>query len=155
MPDGQTHYRYYMKGYRVTVPVVLLLAGWDWKFSLGYLVGYSLGRYLDPDLDLMGCSSCEGRMVNELPIIGHFLFGSTSAYGSLFRRYHRSFWTHFPGLSTAIRLLFVGFVPFIIGDYFGINFVGDGWHKFWIGLWAGLSQADTIHWYLDKTYGDK
>jgi len=155
MPDGQIHYHYYMKGYRVTIPVALLLVGWDWKFSLGYLAGYSLGRWIDPDWDLMGTNNAEGRLVNELPVVGHYLFGKSSMYGSAFRKFHRSFITHFPGISTAIRLAFVGYEPFIIGDYFGINFIGDGWHKFWIGLWVGLSQADAIHWFLDKTYGDK
>lgn len=102
----------------------------------------------------MGTNNAEGRMVNELPGIGHILYGISSAYGSFFRKYHRSFITHFPVFSTAIRLLYVGFIPFILGDYYGINFIGNGWHMFHLGFWAGLSQADGIHWFLDKTYGD-
>lgn len=92
-------------------------------------------------------------MVNEIPILGHFMYGVSSTYGSFFRRHHRSFWTHFPIFSTAIRLLFVGFVPFILGDYYGINFIGNGWVMFHLGFWAGLSQADAIHYVLDKTMG--
>lgn len=155
MPDGVTHFSYYKSGFRWAIPSSIVFTIGDWKFGIGNLVGYSLGRYLDPDLDLMGSSSCEGRIVNEIPIFGHLIFGATSAYGSFFRRHHRSFWTHFPGLSTLIRLLFVGFVPFIIGDYLAINFIGDGWWKFWMGILVGLSQADTIHAVLDKFYGDK
>lgn len=144
-----------MKGYKVTIPVALLLVGWEWKFSLGYLAGYSFHRYCDNDWDIFGSNNAEGRMVNEIPILGHFMYGVSSTYGSFFRRHHRSFWTHFPIVSTAIRLAFVGFVPFILGDYYGINFIGNGWAMFHLGFLAGLSQADGIHWFLDKTYGDK
>lgn len=155
MPNGLVHYQYYMKGYKVTIPVALLLAGWDWKFSLGYFSGYTLGRWIDCDWDIMGTNNAEGRMVNELPIIGHYFYGKSSMYGSIFRRFHRKWPTHLPGISTIIRLVFAFYEPFILGDYFAINFIGDGWHKFWIGIWAGLSQADTIHAVLDKFYGDR
>jgi len=138
-----------MKGYYVQVPLSLILAAMDWQFGLGNLVGYSCGRWIDPDWDIFGSNNAEGRMVNEIPVLGHFLYGVSSTYGSIFRRKHRSFWTHFPGVSTIIRVMFVGAVPFMAGDYFGINFIGNGWHKFWIGFWVGLSQADMIHWWLD------
>lgn len=144
-----------MKGYRVEIPLSLFLAFVDFQFSLGNLAGYSCGRWIDPDWDIFGSNNAEGRMVNEIPILGHFLYGVSSTYGSIFRRMHRSTITHFPGISTLIRLVFVFLFPFILGDYIGINFIGNGWWKFWMGFWAGLSQADGIHWFLDKTYGDK
>lgn len=143
-----------MKGYVVEVPLTLSLALVDWQFSLGNIVGYSCGRWIDPDWDIFGSNNAEGRMVNEIPLLGHFLYGISSTYGSIFRRKHRSFLTHFPGVSTIIRLVFVLLFPFILGDYLGINFIGNGWHKFWVGFWAGLSQADGIHYYLDKRYKD-
>jgi hypothetical protein len=93
-------------------------------------------------------------MVNEIPVLGHLLYGVSSTYGSIFRRHHRSFLTHFPGISTIIRLIFVGFVPFLICDNLGINLIGNGWHMFWLGLWSGLSQADALHYWLDLNYSD-
>ncbi len=152
MPSGDIHYHYYMKGYWVEIPATLSLALVDMQFALGNICGYSAGRYFDPDIDLMGCSACEGRLVNELPVIGHLLFGATSAYGSIFRGHHRSFITHFPVVSTLIRIIFVGFVPFLLCDNLGINLIGNGWHKFWLGFWAGLSTADFIHFWLDNNY---
>lgn len=133
----------------VTIPLSLLLASYDWRLGAGNLIGYSLGRWVDPDWDLMGTNNAEGRMVNEVPIIGHFLYGISSSYGSMFRKYHRSFITHFPFVSTIIRLFFVGIVPFLICDNLGINLIGGGWYIIWIGIWIGLSQADLIHWFLD------
>lgn len=133
----------------VEIPLSLLLAFVDWKFAIGNIVGYSCGRWIDPDWDIFGSNNAEGRMVNEIPILGHFLYGVSSTYGSIFRRKHRSIITHFPGLSTIVRLVFVLAVPFIVGDYVGINFIGNGWISFWVGLWTGLSQADAIHYLLD------
>jgi len=153
LPDGITHHKYFIKGYAVEVPLSFILLVYDWKFGLGHFIGYSSGRWIDPDWDIMGTNNAEGRIVNEIWFLGHFIYGISSAYGSFWRKHHRSFWTHFPYVSTIIRLIFVFTVPFIIGDYIGINFIGNGWHMFYIGFWMGLSEADGIHWFLDKTYG--
>jgi hypothetical protein len=155
LPDGATHYRHYKAGYTVALPVSVMSMLLDVKFSAGYLLGYTFHRYCDNDWDLMGSSASEGRMVNELPIVGHILYGVSSSYGSTFRRFHRSWITHFPGVSTLIRLIWVFLIPFICLDAYGINFIGGGWVWFWVGLWTGLSQADGIHWWLDKTRRDK
>ncbi len=154
MPDGSVHYRYYMKGYKVTIPVALLLVGFDWKFSLGYLSGYSFHRYCDNDWDLTTATASDGRAMRELPIIGNFLFGISSTYASFFRRTHRKIISHAPFISTAIRLVFVFIVPFIFLDSWGINLIGDGWVWFWVGFYFGLSQADSLHYFLDLTYGN-
>jgi hypothetical protein len=153
MPDGATHYWYFKRGFLIEIPLSLTLCYFDWKFGAGNLVGYSLGRWIDPDWDIMGTNNAEGRVVNEIPILGHFLYGISSTYGSLFRRHHRSFLTHFPLVSTLIRLIFVFIFPLVIFDSWKINLIGDGWHMFWIGILAGLSQADGIHWYLDMSQG--
>lgn len=117
-------------------------------------MGTGRGDGFDPDWDVMLANAGEGRMINELPILGHILFGISSMYGSMFRRFHRSFITHFPIVSTFIRLVFVGTPVFLLAESWQINLIGNGWHKFWLGFWAGLAEADFIHWYLDKNYGD-
>lgn len=154
MPNGETHYKFFKRGYLFEIPLSVVMSFWDWKFALGNIIGYSLGRWIDPDWDIFGSNNAEGRMVNEIPILGHFLYGISSTYGSFFRRWHRSFLTHFPFISTFIRLWFVGFVPFVVGDNLGINFIGNDWYKFHLGVWIGLSQADAIHWFLDMNYND-
>jgi hypothetical protein len=77
------------------------------------------------------------------------MFGIASVYGSFFYRHHRSWITHWPVISTIIRLIFIFFIPFVVGDGYGINFIGCGWVWFWVGLWAGMSHADSIHLYHD------
>jgi len=154
VPAGNVHYEYFKRGYMWTIPFSLSLAVWDWQFALGNLVGYSFHRYCDNDWDLMGVNQSEGRAVNELPIIGHYLFGVSSVYGSIFRRRHRKPETHWPGISTIIRLIMVFATPFVYLDAWGVNLIGNGWHLFWVGFWAGLSQADGIHFWLDLHYKD-
>ena len=155
MPDGVTHYKHFTKGYTFQIPFSIMISFLDWKLGLGNIIGYSFHRYCDNDLDLMGVNAAEGRQVNEIPILGNFMFGMSSIYGSFFRKYHRSIWTHLPYLSTAIRLFFFFIFPFLILDGYGINFIGNGWHMFWIGFYNGLSMADGIHWWLDVKSGWK
>lgn len=150
MPDGVTHFTYFKKGYKYSIPISLVTGYLDTRFGVGYLVGYSLGRWCDPDWDIMGSNAAEGRMVNEIPILGHLMYGVSSTYGSVFRKRHRSFITHFPYISTLIRLIFLFIIPFTILDGYGVNLIGNGWHTLWIGLWAGLAHADGLHWYLDN-----
>lgn len=138
-----------MLGYWTSIPVSVAIACVDTRAGIGYLLGYSLHRWCSNDWDIMGVTGDEGRMVNELPILGHFLYGISSAYGSIFRKYHRSFISHFPYVSTVIRLMFIFIIPFVVGDGYGINFIGNGWVWFWVNLWLGLSHADGIHLYLD------
>jgi len=153
MPPGEVHYKYFKSGYLIEIPFSIILLFWNWKFALGNIIGYSIHRWIDNDWDIFGSNNAEGRMVNEIPFLGHFLYGVSSTYGSFFRKHHRSFWTHFPFVSTIIRLAFVFTIPFVLFDYYGINLIGNGWHMFYIGVWSGLSQADGIHWFLDLTYG--
>lgn len=153
MPSGEVHYKHYMRGYLFQIPLSMFLSVWDWKFALGNICGYTFHRYCDNDLDIMSVNNAEGRQVNEIPILGHFMFGISSTYGSIFRRKHRSFWTHFPFFSTIIRLFFFFIIPFILFDYFGVNLIGNGWHMFHLGFYTGLSQADAIHWWLDVKSG--
>jgi len=146
---GPVHFKYYLKGYKYAIVVSALSALANWKFGIGYITGYTLGRWIDPDWDLMGTNNAEGRLVNELPLLGHLLYGLSSAYGSIFRKHHRSWMTHWPVISTLGRLIFIFFIPFVVGDGYGINFIGFGLVWFWLGLWMGLSQADAIHLYKD------
>lgn len=152
MPSGVVHYKWFKRGYMFIVPSSLLLCFWDVRFGLGNLFGYSFHRYCDNDWDIMGVNEAEGRAVRELPVVGLYLFGVSSVYGAVFRKRHRKPETHWPYLSTIIRLLFVFAWPFITLYGYGINPLD--WYVFWLGFWNGLSLADGIHWALDMRAKD-
>lgn len=115
--------------------------------TAGVPLGYLTGRYIDPDLDQMGTTGAEGRMVNEIPVIGHFLYGHWSTYGSIFRKHHRSIWTHFPVLSTLIRIVYQLYPLFVV------IFLKDAFHMWMLyllfGILIGLSFADLLHYIED------
>jgi hypothetical protein len=146
---GVVHFKYYMRGYLIAIPVSVATAMYNFRGGLGYLVGYTLGRWCDGDWDLVTANNSESRLIKELPVLGNILFGIASIYGSFFFHHHRAPITHWPVVSTLIRLIFIFIIPFIVGDGYGINFIGNGWIWFWVNLWLGLSHADAIHLYYD------
>ena len=122
--------------------------------GLSHFIGYSLHRYVENDWDCVIMTASESRAVNELKIFGYPIFGISSIYGAVFRKKHRSFLTHFPVVSTLIRLFFLlGW--WLLPLYFYGKIIYEPWHLkvFVYGLW-GLSQADMIHWMADKIWKD-
>jgi len=120
-------------------------------FGIGTIIGYGMGRYIGPDWDIVGINTNEGKIINELKFFGYFLYGISSIYGAIFRKFHRSAITHFPILSTSIRLLFVFWW---IGFLYYFNIIQFDWWQFWFGLGIlfGLSESDLNHWLCDKIW---
>jgi hypothetical protein len=166
MSDGKVHHKKWRQGWIVALPLSLIVYGlvdpfhpaWSCSqlgcfsgntvVSLGVLLGYGMGRYIDPDLDQMGTTGAEGRLVNEIPILGVFLYGHWATYGAIFRKHHRSFWTHYPGVSTLIRLIYQFYPLFLILWLKDWNYAFI-WQTFW-GMLLGLSLADYLHFREDK-----
>lgn len=163
MPDGKTHLKLWRVFYPLAVCVSLVLGVYIFYFSgfyslgigvaISILFGYFLGEFIDPDWDEMSATNSEGRLV-KIPVIGVLVYGISSIYGAIFRRHHRSFLTHFPFVSTLIRLLFV-FWWFIPLYYFNIIPYSEIQGYAWLGIWTGLSIADTIHYCADLLYSNK
>lgn len=148
MPDGTTHHNIWKVGWSISFPTSLYSVTFNPEFGIGVLVGYGIGRWIDPDWDIVGTTEAEGRMMNELKITGYVLYGISSIYGAIFRRFHRKWITHLPGLSTAIRMAFI-LLP--------IGLLWKGVFTFpvlLIGIWFGLSIADGLHYAADMYLGD-
>jgi len=148
MPPGFVHYRNWKAGWIVTtIASALFLYLENWYVAIGLIVGYGLGYWLDNDLDQISITSAEGRML-KIPILGWFLVAYSSFYGAIFRNHHRSFWTHFPIFSTAIRVVYFFWWIGLLYHYQWITF--QDWHVLFYGsAFAGLSFADYIHWFAD------
>jgi len=154
MPDGITHETFRRAGRFIFIPASILIPMFlpiesmnlidSTSFGAGIFIGYEMGRYVGCDADIMGTTSSEGWLVNEIPFFGHFIFGILSIYGSIFRKYHRSFITHFPFVSTFIRHLFL-FLWFWIELYRASS--NWDWLRFvFLGMFIGNSFSDaSIH----------
>jgi hypothetical protein len=156
MSDGATHYKYFMQGYKyiaVQTAAMYFCCGSD--VALFFLAGYSTGRWIDPDWDLAGASEAEGRQLREIPVFGWLLFAVSSFYGGIFRHQHRKPITHWPLLSTAIRLLFVFAAPVALMWWLGFPVLSPVWLEMYIWFWIGLSEADAIHYWLDIKSNEK
>lgn len=157
MPSGIIHEQLRKRGrvlfypLSIVIPVILIPMNFYYHgeiiIGIGIIIGYELGKYVTPDWDIMGVTSDEGRIVNDIPIVGHFIFGVSSFYGSVFRKYHRSFITHFPFVSTSIRYLLLFWYPFLCIYQAEINLAILVF--IFIGMFIGTSLSDAVHWWAD------
>jgi hypothetical protein len=113
--------------------------------------GYALGFFIDGDLDQIGISRADGKMIRSvigIPLMAWFTF-----YAVLMKPFggHRSLWSHTPFISTAIRIAWI-ILP--VGGFcaYFTPFPWYEWTRPVIGLWLGLSLADCVHYYMDYYY---
>jgi uncharacterized metal-binding protein len=154
MPSGEIHYRFYKAGFFTAIPSTIYLLTISPSLGLGNLIGYFCHRWIDNDWDVYGINEAESRAVNELWILGYMIYGVSSSYGAMFRRKHRSFLSHFPIISTLIRLIFLfWWLPIL---YWNGAIEYSFWHiQFYTGFLLGLSHADTYHYFADNIWKEE
>lgn len=146
MPDGRTH----------STATIFLAAGlgaaaYYHGWPIAPLIGGALaGLVLTPDLDVRG-GSISNHLVRRSAgcLVGGIWRLFWLPYSHFF--HHRSALTHFPVISTAIRLLYLFGIPLLI--WYLVKGVLLLPALPWWGIWAvyGLMAADGIHWVLDHT----
>ena len=170
MPDGTIHLRLWKGGLMLALPLTVVTTEAARQFDLIYIcypplcihgavfvalgvpLGYVYGAFIDPDMDIVGMTKADGRLMNKLGIIGGLLVSYWTFYGYLFRRKHRSIWTHGPVISTAIRYTYQYWCPFI---YLYLTSKQLGWVVLlFIGMFIGTTLSDTIHYAADKISGE-
>lgn len=162
MPAGAVHDAHWRAGWLIVIPAA---AGAVFVTSLlplrehssgfvgvGILAGYALQRYISPDADLIGVTTAEGLMINHFGVVGGFIFSYFSFYGYIFRKHHRSVWTHGPVISTAIRYVYMFWWPWR-------EIYLSTWDLAWavfmlVGAFLGTCIGDTLHWADDCLYKD-
>ena len=156
MASGEVHVQYlrdYLK-YMLTASMFIAVFGIATidiatvRFGLALFAGYMLSFWFEPDLDQIGITRSEAMFIKyvvTIPIV---------AWSSLYARImqvlggHRSFWSHFPFISTFIRMCWFGvwvvallWFTGILPDPRAIDVA--------FGVWVGMSVGDTIHYILD------
>jgi uncharacterized metal-binding protein len=161
MPNGTTHLRLWKAGVApVALGCVVSLAQSSdpQKYLtvtcvfLGYLMGYAV----DPDMDMMTNTRSKKIWKSHwflLPLYPWWL-----AYSWVANRYlggHRSIMTHLPGLSSGLRMAWLGLPLLILTMFLGFTWVSvqSSYSMYLIqiafGIWIGLSLSDTIHFVAD------
>lgn len=117
------------------------------SISSALLVGAGclLGIFVGPDLDQESINGSEWRIVKATFGLGFLWVMFWYPYALFFK--HRSFGSHFPVVSTFIRLLYLSIIPFVISLWFPGAFAILGAWIFWIFI--GLSFSDLGHWVAD------
>ena len=183
MADGETHLSYLRKGWIIVVPLGILLSVVCYSMGIPYYflylplsyLNYYLCEYQDPDDDLYGASTSEGRLLRETKrvnvIVGFFgawFVGQKIVYAYIANLFggHRSWFSH--GLITGVlgrmifyNIIFFGFLYFMFG--FGVTYWGwtniymelyfDVWlTPFLITQFIVWQFADIIHIILDTKW---
>jgi hypothetical protein len=152
LPSGNVHYKFYKFGFLTSIPSSLyMLVNISPSIAFGNIMGYWFHRYCDNDWDIVGINHSEGRAIRELKVIGWLIYGVSSMYGAIFMDNHRSFLTHFPLVSTLLRLIFLfWWIPVL---WFFNKITIEFWEvQFAVGFLLGLSQADTYHYFADMIW---
>lgn len=162
MPDGATHYRIWKDRIPLAVVVgtTVGILDKDPLVAVGFISGYLMGRYVDPDADLIGVTSSEGRLMRELKIFGVLLTMWLFPYAYLMRfvglngrKGHRNFFSHFPIVGTLIRYIWIFGLPMFLYWWYIADF------PIWfpavvLSSFSGLCLADIFHWVADMDKGD-
>lgn len=118
--------------------------------AIGLCVGIGTlsGLAIEPDLDIATLTHSERRMIRRYGALGRAWSAFWYFYGLSFQ--HRSKWTHTPILGTLIRLLYLLWLPLLLGLIFapGVT-AGFLFSEYFIAYFVGLVIADTGHWLAD------
>ena len=114
-----------------------------------------IGEVITPDLDQVQIGSQESKMMNKFGIFG-VLFTMWFLPYSYFMRFigfkrkgHRSAFSHFPGFSTAFRMMWILLIPIGLMIYY--NCPLTDWMAYGIIFsWIGLTESDIVHYILDN-----
>jgi len=158
MPAAREHEQAWKSASPLAIVLSVVLAGAGFQkempelfgVSLGVLEGYILGRYLDPDMDLIGMTGAKGRALRELSLLGLVwsMFWMPYAWVMQAVGGHRSILTHAPVLSTIVRLMYLYGIMYIICISFKIYL--PAWvYPNLLGIAIGLALSDLVHIFLD------
>jgi len=118
--------------------------------GVGAFLGCLLGIVLTPDLDMIAISLAEWGMVKKLGPLGFFWMGLWYFYARVIP--HRSPWSHWPVLGTAIRLAYCTALLVIIWVILGRPAlpIMPVWGLALLHGWVkGLVVSDAAHFILD------
>jgi hypothetical protein len=182
MADGVTHYRWYKlifipiaipTGVGLFLVLHLMYSKWDinpYIFFLFYLLNYFMARFIDPDLDQIGLTNAEGRMISKkggfvLSFVGalNASYWFMYAWGIGWVGGHRSFFSHGWIIGTLIRMVYFNIPVGILLDWIIKRFtISVTWNGLWVwvapyfvGQFCAWFLTDGTHLFLDTEFFKK
>ncbi|MCA9052080.1 MAG: DUF2227 family putative metal-binding protein [Planctomycetaceae bacterium] len=111
-------------------------------------IGVLSGLNIEPDLDISTLTHSERKLIYRHGLMGRLWSAYWYFYGLSFK--HRSKWTHRPILGTALRLVYLFWLPLIVGFVVDPDITtGFLLSEYFIAYFVGLVIADTGHWLAD------
>lgn len=108
-------------------------------------LGCMSGILLTPDLDVDNGNISDSIIRNDWGHIPQYLWRLYwTPYAKILK--HRSFWSHFPLVSTAIRVIYISLIPILFMYLFGFEFELN---RYWIEWFIGLCVSDFLHYLFD------
>ena len=135
----------------VSGSATMLLLGHGTESIIGIPSGAIVGILLSCDLDIDS-----GNIADHLikRYTGHIVETMWTMLWTVYRKAfkHRSFLSHFPLVSTIIRIAYLSVFYFLVATPLKwlSGLVHIDWPQFWWWAFVGLVLADTSHWGLDK-----
>lgn len=149
MPEGIHHDRVHLAGWVVILPSALYATTIHFEVTAVLILSYAMGRYLNPDADIVGMTYADGLAMRHFKIFGNAWVAYWTFYGAVFKNRHRSLWTHFPFISTAIRMVYL---------FWWLYFIPIVWYDWQLVLiavwWFGLSLSDIGHYVSDMWFSN-
>ena len=133
----------------VIIPATLYAASINLPMSAGMVVGYALGMILNPDADQPSITYADGIAMRHLGFIGALWVGWWTVYAVVFKSMHRHFLTHFPFVSTAIRMVYMLWWLYLLDIDWNWGSVSA-----LVGMWIALSASDMGHFLSDLWFSD-
>lgn len=143
MADGETHLKYLKLGWYIIIPLGVLLMGImyvvgeknSYLYPFFLYLNFLLCEIIDPDNDLMGLTSAEGRILRFTKKYYLGFFGALCvAYGFIYAYIiglfggHRSVVSHGVGIGTMGRMIFYNIPVFLIlWGVYSYGLVNWGW----------------------------
>lgn len=167
MADGETHYKYLKMGWWIVIPVgiIIFISYWLIGVRNAYLYpifiycNYLACAFFDPDNDLLGLTSSEGRIlrVTKKFYIG-FIGAIIVSYGFLYAYIignfggHRSILSHGVAIGTIGRMIFYN-LPFLFIFYliYGYGLVHWEWTTK-INIYDSFAMKEWLPAYLSSQF---
>lgn len=147
--------------------VVLLVGLWlleNYNPFLFALIFYWFGLIIEPNIAQFKILVSERHMFRTWILAPFVLWSAAYAWVISKAGGYHSKWSHCPGLSTAIRIVWF-ILPVHIGWMYLLHYIADKthWFYFWpsslviwvhlyIALWIGLTLSDLVYWIKDHVY---